>query len=92
MPHTVSRHNLLIYTILYTLYYIICFYSNLYHSILQLVPLCLIWMLPDTKIEQRKLIDDGEKNEFYGAILTITVLVSLVVVIIVSVILIWYPM
>jgi hypothetical protein len=60
-------------------------------SLLQLVPLVLIWMLPDTKAEQRKLIDDGEKSELYGGILTITVLVSLVAVIVVSVVLIWYP-
>jgi hypothetical protein len=48
-------------------------------------------MLPDTKAEQRKLIDDGEKSELYGGILTVTVLLSLVAVIVVSIVLIWYP-
>jgi hypothetical protein len=59
-------------------------------SCLQLFPLCLVWLLPDSKEEQRKLRDSGETNQTAGAILLTVVVLSLIGTIIVSVILIWY--
>ena len=58
-------------------------------SCLQLFPLCLVWLLPDSKEEQRKLRDSGETSHTAGAILLSVVIISLIGTIIVSVILIW---
>jgi MFS family permease len=59
-------------------------------SVLQLFPLCMVWLLPDSKEEQRKLRDSGERSHNAGAILLTVVVLSLVGTIIVSVVLIWY--
>ena len=54
-------------------------------SLLQLVPLFFVWLLPDSKAEQKKLRDSGESDYNSGAFLLAVVSLSLVGTIIVSI-------
>lgn len=47
-------------------------------SILQFLPIFLVYLLPNTKEEQKKLRDDGETYYWGGFNLGITVIVSFV--------------
>jgi len=59
-------------------------------SCLQVFPLCLVWILPDTKEEQRKLRDAGDTNYEAGLTLLIVIATSLLVTIALSIYFIWY--
>lgn len=47
------------------------------NSILQLLPICIIWILPDTRAEQREWRDSGRREFWGGAILLGVVVFSL---------------
>jgi hypothetical protein len=60
------------------------------YSFLQLIPLSLVWMLPDSKEEQKRMKEAGISNYNAGLTLAIVILLSLIGTIFVSVFLIWY--
>lgn len=59
-------------------------------SCLQAAPLLLVWILPDSKEEQKKLRDSGVSNKTAGMVLLIVLIASLIVTIALSVYFIWY--
>ena len=59
-------------------------------SCLQVAPLLLVWILPDSKEEQRKLRDSGVTNRDAGLTLLIVLLVSLLATIALSIYFIWF--
>ena len=59
-------------------------------SCLQVAPLLLVWILPDSKEEQRKLRDSGVTNRDAGLTLLIVLLVSLFATIALSIYFIWF--
>ena len=59
-------------------------------SCLQVLPIGLVYLLPDTKEEQIALRDGGEKSQFAGLILAIVIVLSLAAIIIVDFIYIVY--
>ncbi len=58
-------------------------------SILQLLPLVLIHILPDTREEQRKLRDSGDRSVVGSTVLAVVLVVSLVGTIALNIILIF---
>ena len=60
-------------------------------SVLQIVPLALVWMLPDTKKEQKELLEGGEKSALWGGILLGVAIFCLIATITISVVLIFVP-
>ena len=64
----------------------ICFF--VFYSCCQLFPLILVWLLPDSKEEQRKLRDSGESDRTNGIILVCVVIFSLIGTFVVSILLI----
>jgi len=54
-------------------------------SCLQVAPLLIVWILPDSKEEQRKLRDSGVSNYQAGLTLLIVLIVSLLVTIALSI-------
>lgn len=57
----------------------------LFCSLLQLVPLLFVWLLPDSKVEQKKLRDSGDSDYYSGVLLLAVVSLSLVGTFIVSI-------
>ena len=55
-------------------------YLTILTSCLQLAPLLLVWILPDSKAEQLKMIAEGGKSERAGTVLATVIIVSLIVV------------
>ena len=66
-------------------------YLAILTSLLQLVPLALVWMLPDTKAEQKALLESNERSALYGGLLLGTSVFCLVATITISIVLIWFP-
>jgi hypothetical protein len=60
-------------------------------SLLHLVPLLFVWLLPDSKEEQKKLRESGDSNFTAGCILATIVVLSLIGTLIVSISLIFLP-
>ena len=58
-------------------------------SCLQVFPLVLVWILPDSKEEQRKLRDSGVSNHNAGLTLLIVLILSLIITIGLSIYFIW---
>jgi hypothetical protein len=58
-------------------------------SLLQIAPICLVFILPDSKDEVYRLIKSGGSSYNAGLILLIVIIVSLLVTIIVNVVLIF---
>lgn len=54
-------------------------------SFLQIVPLCLVFLLPDSKDELVKLRDAGVTNVFAGSCLAIVIILALISVVSISV-------
>lgn len=46
-------------------------------SIIHILPLSLVWLLPDTREEQRALRDGREKSNLGGTVLLSTIVVSI---------------
>lgn len=65
-------------------------YLTILTSFLQLLPLCLLWILPDSREEQRKLRDSGETSWWGGFILASVVGASLIVTITLNIYWIYY--
>ena len=64
-------------------------YIAILTSLLQLFPLCFVWLLPDSRIEQMKLKNSGDTSRTGGAVLASVICVSLVAAIVISVTLIF---
>lgn len=56
---------------------------------LSVVPLCMVWVIPDSKEDLRVLRDARETSAVGGAVFLAVVMVSLVATIVVSIVLIW---
>lgn len=59
-------------------------------SCLQVLPLSLVWMLPDSKAEQRKLLRCGVSDFYCGLTLAIVITLSLIITIALNIYFIWY--
>jgi hypothetical protein len=64
-------------------------YLTILTSCLQVVPLALIWVLPDSREEQRILRDSGERSWWGGFILSLVIAISLLGSIVFNVVLIF---
>jgi len=54
-------------------------------SVIHVLPLGLVWLLPDTREEQRRLCESREQSAFAGGILLTTILSSIAFVVVVDV-------
>lgn len=66
-------------------------YLAILTSVLQVVPLGIVWLLPDSKIEQKELLESKDRNTWWGFSLLVSALVCLFGTITVSIVFIFFP-